>query len=559
MSTTTGSLSPLIGRQEHLFPRLKEPQLARVAAHGRRRTVRAAEVLVEQGDQGVPFFVIVTGEVEILQPSGAKETLITTHGAGEFTGEVNMISGRRSLVRIRATKPGEVIELTREQMLALVQGDSELSELLMRAFILRRVELIAHGVGDVALIGSAHNAGTLRIKEFLMRNGHPYKYLDLDRDTGVQSLLDHFQVTGEDVPVVICQGTRVLLNPSNQEIADCLGFNVAIDETHVRDLVIVGAGPSGLAAAVYGASEGLDVLVLETNAPGGQAGSSSRIENYLGFPTGISGQDLAGRAYNQAQKFGAQMMIAKSAIGLRCDLKPYAISTGNGAKIQARAIIIATGAEYRRLTLENLSRYEGSGVYYAATFVESQLCDGEEVIVVGGGNSAGQATVFLAQTAKHVHLLVRAEGLADTMSRYLIRRIEETPNITLHPLTEIIALEGKDRVESVRWRNNQNGAVERHHIGHIFVMAGAIPNTHWLNGCLSLDAKGFIKTGPELTPEDLTAARWPLTRPPHLLETSRPNVFAVGDVRGGSVKRVASAVGEGSIAISFVHQVLAHE
>jgi thioredoxin reductase (NADPH) len=559
MGASTHNLSPLVAREEQLFPKLTDAQIARIAVHGRRRSIRAGEVLVEQGDQGVGFFVVTAGELEIVEPSGATETRITTHSPGHFSGEVNMISGRRSLVRIRATQAGEVIELTREKMLALVQGDSELSELMMRAFILRRVELIAHGAGDVVLIGSGHNAGTLRIKEFLMRNGHPYKYLDLDRDTGVQTLLDRFQVTAEEIPIVICRCTLVLRNPSNQEIADCLGFNVAIDETHVRDLVIVGAGPAGLAAAVYGASEGLDVLVLETNAPGGQAGSSSRIENYLGFPTGISGQDLAGRAYNQAQKFGAQMMIAKSATSLRCDQKPYAIVTSNGAKIQARAIIIATGAEYRRLVLENLARFEGSGVYYAATFVESQLCGGEEVIVVGGGNSAGQASVFLAQTAKHVHLLVRGENLVDTMSRYLIRRIEETPNITLHPYTEIIALEGEGRLGLVRWRNNQTGEVATQNIGHVFVMAGAIPNTRWLNGCIALDEKGFIKTGSELAPEDLAAARWPLKRPPHLLETSRPGVFAVGDVRCGSVKRVASGVGEGSIAISFVHQVLAHE
>jgi thioredoxin reductase (NADPH) len=391
-----------------------------------------------------------------------------------------------------------------------------------------------------------------------MRNAHPYSYIDLDRDADVQSLLDRFHIAAADVPVVICRGDVVLRNPTNQQIVDCLGFNDAIDQTHVRDLVIVGAGPSGLAAAVYGASEGLDVLVLETNSPGGQAGSSSKIENYLGFPTGISGQELAGRAYTQAQKFGAQMIVAKAARRLTCDRKPYAIEVENSARIPARAIIIATGAEYRRLPLENLSRFEGAGVYYAATFVEAQLCGGEEVIVVGGGNSAGQAAVFLAQMAKRVHMLVRSGGLADSMSRYLIRRIEETPAIVVRPHTEIVAFEGGDQLECVRWRNNRTGQIEANNISHVFVMAGAIPNTGWLNGCVALDAKGFIKTGPDLSPEDLTAAGWPLVRPPHLLETSRPGVFAVGDVRCGNIKRVASAVGEGSIAISFVHQVL-HE
>jgi thioredoxin reductase (NADPH) len=292
----------------------------------------------------------------------------------------------------------------------------------MRAFILRRVELVAHGLGDVILVGSTHSAATLRIKEFLTRNGHPYAYIDLDRDADVQDLLDRFHVAAADVPVVICRGDVVLRSPTNRQIADCLGYNETIDEAHVRDLVIVGAGPSGLAAAVYGASEGLDVLVLETNAPGGQAGSSSRIENYLGFPTGISGQDLAGRAYTQAQKFGAEVMIAKAATRLTCSRKPYSIEVGDGARVAARAVIIATGAEYRRLPLENLSRFEGAGVYYGATFVEAQLCGGEEVVVVGGGNSAGQAAVFLSQTARRVHMLIRSGGLAATMSRYLIRK-----------------------------------------------------------------------------------------------------------------------------------------
>jgi thioredoxin reductase (NADPH) len=326
----------------------------------------------------------------------------------------------------------------------------------------------------------------------------------------------------------------------------------------VRDVVIVGAGPSGLAAAVYGASEGLDVLVLESNSPGGQAGSSSRIENYLGFPTGISGQDLASRAYTQAEKFGAQIMIARGATRLACDQRPYAIQVDDGPRLRAHTVIIATGAEYRRPALENLSKFEGAGVYYGATFVESQLCSGEDVIVLGGGNSAGQAAVFLAQTTTRVHMLVRADGLAQSMSRYLIRRIDENPAIVLHTRTEIVALDGNDRLECVTWRNNRTGAVEAHDIKHLFIMTGAVPNTRWLDGCVALDAKGFIKTGPALSPEDLASARWSLSRPPHLLETTLPGIFAVGDVRGGNVKRVASAVGEGSIAVSFIHQVL-HE
>jgi thioredoxin reductase (NADPH) len=555
MRNTRRGLPLTSSRIEKIFPKLTPAQIRRVAAHGHMRVVERGEVLVEQGDTSVPFFVVITGELEIVRPSAAYETLVTVHGSGQFTGEVNTLSGRRSFFRVRATKPGKVIELDHQHMLTLVQTDAELGEILMRAFILRRVELVAAGVGDIVLIGSTHSAGTLRIKEFLMRNGHPYSYIDLERDPDVQNLLDSFQISASEIPVLICQGQVVLRNPGNQQIADCLGFNESIDQTQVRDLVVIGAGPSGLAAAVYGASEGLDVLVLETSSPGGQAGSSSRIENYLGFPTGISGQELAARAYLQAQKFGAEMLMAK-ATRLVCDRKPYVIEVESGARISARTVVIATGAQYRRLPLENLSRFEGAGVYYGATFVEAQLCGGEEVIVVGGGNSAGQAAVFLAQTAKRVHMLVRSTGLAESMSRYLIRRIEKSPTIVFRPQTEIVALEGGDHLDSVHWRNGQTGQTEQHEISHVFVMTGADPNTRWLNGCVALDAKGFIKTGPDLSPENLSAADWPLTRQPYLLETSLPGVFAVGDVRGGSIKRVASAVGEGSIAISVVHKVL---
>jgi thioredoxin reductase (NADPH) len=540
------------------FPTLTPAQIARIAAHGSVRRVLGGEVLVEAGGQPVPFFVVTAGRLEVVKTSGATETLVAVHGPGQFTGEVNMLSGRRSLFQARVAEPGEVIELDHESMLALVQNDSELGEIFMRAFIFRRLELIAHGIGDVVLIGSVHSPGTLRVREFLTRNGHPYSYIDLDRDPDIQTLLDQFHVVAADVPVLICRGELVLRNPTNEQIAVCLGFNDAIDPALVRDLVIIGAGPAGLAAAVYGASEGLDVLVLESSSPGGQAGSSSKIENYLGFPTGISGQELASRAYTQAQKFGAQLMIAKGAKRLACARKPYAIEIDDGPRVPARAVIIATGAEYRQLSLPNLAQFEGAGLYHGATFMEAQLCAGEEVVVVGGGNSAGQAAVFLAQTARRVHVLVRSDGLADSMSRYLIRRIEDNPAIVLRTRTEITALEGSDHLERVSWRDDQVGTIETRNIRHVFVMTGAMPSTRWLEGCVAVDAKGFIKTGPDLSKEDLEAARWPLARAPYLLETSLPGVFAVGDVRGGNIKRVASAVGEGSIAVAFVHQVL-HE
>jgi len=555
MTEPTIHLPLTASRADQVFPTLTSAQIGRIASHGHARSAKAGDVLLEQGDKNIPIFVVISGELETVRPSGAHETLIARVPPGQFTGEVNTLSGRGALNRIRARVASEVIEVSRENVLALVQTDGELSQILMRAFILRRAELFAQGLGDVTVVGSSHSADTLRIKEFLARNAHPCAYIDLDRDADVQSLLDHFHVSASDIPVVICRGETVLRNPTNQEVADCLGFNQAVDQSEVRDLVIVGAGPAGLAAAVYGASEGLNVLLLETYSPGGQAGSSSRIENYLGFPSGISGNSLASRAYAQAQKFGAQMLLVKGT-RLICDHKPYVVELSDGARIPTRAVLIATGAKYRKLAVETLSRFEGVGVYYGATFIEAQLCKDEEVIVVGGGNSAGQAAVFLAESAKHVFVVVRSDGLADTMSRYLIRRIEETPNITVLPHTEIVALDGAEHLGRVSWRNGQSGKTIEKSIAHLFVMTGAIPNTTWLEGCVVLDAKGFIKTGFDLSADELRAANWPLARRPHLLETSLPGVFAAGDVRGGNVKRVASAVGEGSIAIPLVHQLL---
>jgi len=554
---TAAPASPLLAPgSDRLYPTLTPAQLARIAPHGRRRQVAQGEVLVQAGESVARIFVVLAGRIDVIRPSATEEVVIS-FSPGMFTGEATMLSGRRGLAQVRAGMDSEVIEVSRDDLLALIQTDSELSALFMRAFILRRLELIARGVSDVVVLGSPHCKGTLRVREFLTRNGHPHTMLDLDRDAGVQELLDRFHVTDADIPVVITCSEVVLRNPTNQQLADALGFNDAVDQTQVRDLLIVGAGPAGLAAAVYGASEGLDVLLVESIAPGGQAGSSSQIENYLGFPTGITGLELASRATSQAQKFGAQLMIG-SARGLGCDRAPYALDIGDGQPLPARAVIIATGAEYRRLPIENLSQFEGAGVYYAATFMEAQLCAGDEVIVVGGGNSAGQAAVFLAETARRVHIVIRSAGLADTMSRYLIRRIEDHPAIVRHVQTEIVSLEGNGHLERVGWRDNQTGLVETHGIRHVFTMTGAVPSTHWLAGCLVLDDKGFLKTGPDLLPEDLATAKWPLARPPHLLETSRPGVFAIGDVRSGSLKRVASAVGEGSIAIAAVHQVL-HE
>ena len=552
------ALSPPPGSTpSEMFPVLTSAQQARVLAHGRRRTVEPNEIVVELNEHATKFFVVVSGRLQILQVSNNQEHVVAIGNPGMFTGELNVLSGRRGLVRIRAAERSDLIEIEREALQSLVETDSELSDIFLRAFILRRLELIAREVGDIVLLGSSHSLDTLRIKEFLTRNYQPYSYIELERDAEVQEMVARFSLSIDDLPVLICRGTAVLRNPSNEQITNCLGFNEGIDQAHVRDLVIVGAGPAGLAAAVYAASEGLDVLVLESNAPGGQAGASSKIENYLGFPTGISGHELAGRAYTQAQKFGAEMLIAKDAKGLGCDRRPYAVLIADGQSVPARTVVIASGAQYRRLQLENLSNFEGAGVYYGATHLEAQLCGGEGVIVVGGGNSSGQAAVFLAQTTSRVYMLVRSDGLAKTMSRYLIRRIEETPNIELHTNTEVVALAGNDHLERVSWRNNQTGQTELHNIAHLFSMTGAVPNSAWLGGCVACDETGFIKTGLDLTTDDLAKAKWPLKRLPYLLETSLRGVFAVGDIRGGNLKRVASAVGEGSIAVSFVHQVLA--
>jgi thioredoxin reductase (NADPH) len=544
-------------RKDQMFPRLNEEQIARLLPLGLRRRVKRGEVLFEQGSVDNQFFVILRGRLEVVRPDLDREERVVVHHVGEFTGETNMLSGRRTLLRCRAADDGEVLELHGDVLKTLVLTDSELSDLFMRAFILRRVALLDRGFGDVVLIGSLHSSDTLRLREFLTRNAHPQTYVDVDRDGDFQVVLDRFGVKIEEIPVLICRGNVVLRNPSNQQVADCLGFNTDIDVDVVRDLLVVGGGPAGLAAAVYGASEGLDVLVLEAYAPGGQAASSSKIENYLGFPTGISGQALAGRAFTQAEKFGAHVAVARSAVKLLCERKPYAVELSNGETVRARAIVVASGARYRKLGLPNLSRFEGAGIYYAATQMEAMVCEGQEVIVVGGGNSAGQAAVFLSQAMKHVHMLVRSDGLAATMSRYLIRRIEENPKITLRTRTEIVALEGDKHLEGVSWKNYATGEVETRPVRHVFLMTGADPCTEWLARCLALDDKGFVKTGIEVTDAEREASGWTQPRPPFLLETSLPGIFAVGDVRSTSVKRVASAVGEGSICVQLVHRALA--
>ena len=543
-------------RAAQTFPVLTPAQIERIAAVGRRTACPAGEVLFDAGDQNTRFFVVIAGAIEIVQPVGDVERPVVVHRAGQFTGEINMLSARRSLVRARTTERSELIVADREALRGLVQRDAELSEIFLRAFILRRVELMNATNQDLVLLGSRHSANTLRIKEFLARNGQPFAYQDVETDPSVQTLLDQFHVSVTEVPVVICRGGHVLKNPTTEALAALTGLDPELDPSTIRDVVIVGAGPGGLAAAVYGASEGLDVLVLEETAPGGQAGTSSRIENYLGFPTGISGQALAGRALTQAEKFGAEVAIGRRVVRLDCDERPYRLHLSDGQEVRTRAIVIASGVKYRRLELPALRQFEGVGVYYSATHLEGQLCEGEEVAIVGGGNSAGQAAVYLSQLAKHVQILVRGPGLAESMSRYLIQRIDGTPNIDLSPRCQVVGLEGDGRLERVTWQQVDTGERKTRPIANLFLMTGADPNTAWLEGCLVMDDKKFVKTGADLGPEDLAGARWALPRRPYLMETSIPGVFCVGDARANSVKRVASAVGEGAICVQLLHRAL---
>ena len=540
-------------------PVLTSAEIDRARPFGRVRQADLGEILYRPGEVGRPCFVLLSATLEIVQPSVDDERPVFYLAPGMFTGEAGMIAGQRTVVQARVIEAGEILELVPEELRTLVARDAGLGEIFLRAFVLRRLMLINRQLGNVAVIGSRHSADTLRIREFLGRYGHPYTYIDLDLDDTSRNLLDRFSIAVTEIPIVIGNGTMVLRNPSTSLLADSLGLNDNIDTSRLHDLIVVGAGPAGLAASVYAASEGLDVLLIESHAPGGQAGASSRIENYLGFPTGVSGQELATSATRQAQKFGAKMAVARAIVQLRCERRPYELVMDDGTVFFARTIVIATGACYNKPTAVCLDRFAGRGIHYGATHIESQLCEDEEVIVVGGGNSAGQAAVFLSQTARRVYMLVRAADLAESMSRYLIQRIVGNPSIELLYNSEIACLEGENDLEEVRWVNKQTGELGSAPAHHLFIMTGASPNTNWLRGRLALDDKGFILTGRDLplAIEPDQHPSWPLSRPPQLLESSLPGVFAIGDVRAGSVKRVAAAVGEGATAVNLVHRALA--
>lgn len=541
-------------RQDQTFPKLDDDQIERAKQFGSVEDLPKGDVLFERGDRTVDFFIILKGSIEIYEHRREGLNVITEHAERNFTGEVDLFNDRQILVGGRMGRNGTVIRINRPNFKKLIVAEPDIGEIVMRAFILRRVALITHGQGSVTLMTLEQSADTVRIERFLRRNGYPIEVLDCNADDCVD-LMKTYGLEPDDMPVVLIHlGERVLSNPNNYELADALGLAEHVDEAETFDVTIVGAGPSGLSAAVYAASEGLRTLLLEHDAPGGQASTSSKIENYLGFPTGISGQALAGRAQIQAQKFGAKILLPHSAINIDCSTgSPFTIDVCSGKKIKTKSIVVASGATYRTLDLPNGRDFDNAGVYYAATSMESNLCQNEDVIVVGGGNSAGQAAVFLSSHASHVHILIRRDSLAATMSEYLIDRIQSSPKITLHTHTEITALSGNSRLDDVTWKNIKSGETETNPIRHVFLMIGAVPNTEWLNGCVGLDDKGFIRTGMSVSGD----SDWVEDRDPMMLETTVPGIFAAGDTRSGSIKRVASGVGEGSMSINQVHQFLA--
>lgn len=529
-------------------------QIERIKSFGVIERLEKGTVVFERGEKTVDFFVVLSGNIEIYEHRRDGIEVFTVHGEKQFTGEVDLFNDRKILVGGRMGEEGEVIRVNRASFRKLISAETDIGEIVMRAFILRRVGLISHEQGSVTLIGSRDSRETLKIERFLRRNGYPVALLSNLESNECVNILSNFKVSNSDLPAVLLHdGEEILRNPSITELAEDLGLFEEIDQNDPYDVTVIGAGPAGLSAALNAASEGLKTIVLEAEAPGGQAGTSSKIENYLGFPTGISGQALAGRAQIQAQKFGTKIALPRAVKKIISSDNIFTIDIESGEAITSKTIVIASGARYRSLGLEEEKNFENAGLYYAATAMEGSLCEGEEVIIVGGGNSAGQAAVFLSKTAKHVHILVRGEGLAASMSDYLIERINSSDLITLHTNTEIIELRGENNLKQVVWKNRKSGETRELDLRYVFLMIGAVPNTGWLEGSgVKLDDKGFVCTG-----SDVFDSSWPLkNRPPLMLETNVPGIFAAGDVRANSVKRVTSAVGEGGMAINSVHKYL---
>ncbi len=537
-------------REKQTFPTLTSEQVERIKSFGEVQMCSKGMVLFEHGDRSVDFFVVLRGNIEIYEHRREGINVFTIHGKHQFTGEIDLFNNRKILVGGRLGEDGSIIRVNRENFRKMITADPEIGEIVIRAFILRRVGLITHKQGSVSLLCEETTSDSIRIERFLRRNGYPVEVVTTDCDT-CQNFLDRYNLYNRDLPAVLIHlGEVVLKNPSNYELASSLGLDETIDKNKIYDVIIVGGGPAGLSSAVYAASEGLSTVLLEQEAPGGQASTSSKIENYLGFPTGLSGQALAGRAQIQAMKFGAKIVLPYTVTSVDCSKHPYTISLCNKGELKTRSIVIATGAKYQSLVLENCHEFDNAGIYYAATPMEAEICNNEEIIVVGGGNSAGQAAVFLSKHAKHVHMLIRSKSLSASMSEYLIHRIEASNKITLHTETEICELNGNGKLKSVTLENK--GHKKTYDIKQVFLMIGASPNTDWLQDCVSLDERGFVFTGLDAE----SNSDWNLQRNPMMLETSQPGVFAVGDVRSGSVKRVASAVGEGSICIQMIHTFL---
>ena len=534
------------------FPRLDDDQRAKLRALGTVRTTTPGEVLFTEGDADYDFFVVESGAVVIVRGYGDENRVIAVHGQHRFLGELNLLTGSPAYLTAVVRDAGEVIQVPASRLREVVSDDEELSDLILRAFLARRSILIGLGAG-VKLVGSRFSEDTRRLREFLARNRMPYEWLDVEQDEEADRLLQALAVEPEDTPVVV-RGSEVLRNPSNAELGRMLGLGARGAPPAMCDLVIVGGGPAGLAAAVYGASEGLDTQAIDSVAFGGQASTSARIENYLGFPTGISGSELAERAMLQAGRFGARLVVPAEAVSLGVENGDYAVGLSDGQVVHGRTLIVATGARYRKLAVDGLERYEGNGVYYAATQAEAQMCQSDPVVIVGGGNSAGQAAMFMSRTAVSCRLLIRGGDLGKSMSRYLINELERNDRVHLLTYSEIDELKGEDGLEAVVIRDSRTGTRTESECKALFVFIGASPHTEWLNDRVATDEHGFLVTGRDLEEEQLEAFDG---ERPYFLETSQPGIFAVGDVHSGSVKRCASAVGEGSMAVRLVHQRLA--